>query len=299
MKKYRIFIIPIILFTLFIGCIIALATQANATGNKYIKSSIGNIYFETKGEGNKTVIFVHGLGCDMNSWKYQRGKINGVKEVYIDLPGFGKSEKPVADYTLEFFAEAVIKVMDESNIDDAILVGHSLGTAVCREVALLHPNRVKGLVDVDGVYCLYPKDTTSVEYKEYEKAVNAFASSFSATDVSEVFKGFVSSLAGPKTPKEVTDYAMNTMPKTKGYVAASTMKNLIKKEYWTGAQIKCPSLIICSKNSGIMSDNRQQMLALYPNMTYQELDSCGHFIMMERAEWFNHELNIFIKKVKK
>jgi pimeloyl-ACP methyl ester carboxylesterase len=48
-----------------------------------------------------------------------------------------------------------------------------------------------------------------------------------------------------------------------------------------------------------MSDNRQQMLALYPNMTYQELDSCGHFIMMERSEWFNHELNIFIKKVKK
>ena len=95
MKKYRIFIIPIILFTLFIGCIIALATQANATGNKYIKSSIGNIYFETKGEGNKTVIFVHGLGCDMNSWKYQRGKINGVKEVYIDLPGFGKSEGDV------------------------------------------------------------------------------------------------------------------------------------------------------------------------------------------------------------
>jgi pimeloyl-ACP methyl ester carboxylesterase len=295
MKNYRRFIIPIILF---IGCIIALTTQANATGNKYIKSSIGNIYFETEGEGAKTVIFVHGLGCDMNSWKYQRGKINGIKEVYIDLPGFGKSEKPVADYTLESFAEAVIKVMDESNIDDAILVGHSLGTAVCREVALLHPNRVKGLVDVDGVYCLYPKDTTSVEYIEYEKAVNAFASSFSAPNVSEVFKGFVNSLAGPNTPKEITDYAMNTMPQTKGYVAASTMMNLIKKEYWTGAQIKCPSLIICSKNSGIMSDNRQQMLALYPNMTYQELDSCGHFIMMERSEWFNHELNIFIKKVK-
>ncbi len=290
MKKYSIFFLMLIA----VG-IISCKQQKKVELQGYTKTSMGKVYYATEGEGSQTIVFVHGLGCDLDSWKEQRGVIYGAKEVFLDLPGFGKSDKPEAEYTLEAFAEAVISVMNDTKTDKAILVGHSLGTAVCREVALLHPDRVKALVDVDGVYCLYPKDTTSAEYQEYVSAVNGFAGSFDTPDVSGIFSDFVGSLAGPNTPKAITDYAMSTMPKTKNYVAASTMRNLIKKKYWTGAQITCPALIICTKNSGLMPDNRKQMQALYPRMTYHELDSCGHFIMMEEAEWFNKELNDFIK----
>ena len=292
MKKLSLILLPLLMAIYVVSC----KNQENKNYQGYAKSELGKVYYETDGNGKSTVIFVHGLGCDLNSWKEQRGKVEGAKEIFLDLPGFGNSDKPKAEYSLEAFAKSVISVMDETNTDKAVLVGHSLGTAVCREVALLYPDRVKSLVDVDGVYCLYPNDTTSAKYKEYEKAVNGFAGSFNIPDVSGIFKAFVGSLAGPHTPKAVSDYAMSTMPKTKNYVAASTMKNLIKKKYWTGAKISCPALIICTKNSGLMPDNRERMQALYPNMKYHELDSCGHFIMIEEAKWFNKELNDFIKK---
>ena len=90
------------------------------------------------------------------------------------------------------------------------------------------------------------------------------------------------------------DYAMSVMPNTSRHVAASTMKNLINKENWTGAVINRPSLIICTQNSGLAPDNRQQMEALYSCLQYEELLTCGHFIHMERAEWFNEILRQFL-----
>ena len=68
------------------------------------------------------------------------------------------------------------------------------------------------------------------------------------------------------------------------------MFNLIQKKYWTKEVISVPSLIICTKNSGLQPDNRQQMESLYTNMQYEELDATGHFIMMEEPEWFNNLL---------
>ncbi len=54
--------------------------------------------------------------------------------VFIDLPGFGESEKPSIEYSLDFFAESVKSVLDELKITNPVLIGHSLGTPVCQQV---------------------------------------------------------------------------------------------------------------------------------------------------------------------
>lgn len=261
-------------------------------------TAMGKVYYEYQGrsKGNATLVFVHGLGCDLNTWKYQRKAFKDNRIICIDLPGFGKSDKPEADYTLHQYADAIHEVLSGMSEDfgRVVLVGHSLGSAVCRQYVFDYPDEVKALVDIDGVYCLYPQDTTSQEYAEYKAAVDAFAGSFDSEDVGAVFEGFVASLAGPDTPKEVTDYAMSVMPRTPRHVAANTMRNLVKKQNWTGAVIEVPTLVICTQNSGLMPDNKQQMEALYSNLQYEELTTCGHFIHMEQADRFNGKLKTFI-----
>lgn len=45
----------------------------------------------------KTICFVHGFGCDMNTWEKQFEAFRDEKDlrlVFIDLPGYGKSDKP-------------------------------------------------------------------------------------------------------------------------------------------------------------------------------------------------------------
>jgi pimeloyl-ACP methyl ester carboxylesterase len=271
--------------------------------SKYVSIDNVKIHYKTYGEGDTCIVFVHGFGCDINSWQEQLSYLkNKAQMLFIDLPGYGKSDKPHTEYTLDFFANAVKTVMVETlhvksqqaNTEAQqvpfILVGHSLGTPVCRQVALKYPELVSKLIDIDGVYCFYPADSMMIA------AYNAFAESFNTDTLRPIIEGFVESLCTAQTPSVVKEYAISTMPETPKYIAYSTMKNLIDEKYWTNEKINIPTLVIASKNSGIPPDYKQIMSSLYSDMEYCELDSIGHFIMMEQPEMFNEMVEKFIKE---
>ena len=180
-------------------------------------------------------------------------------------------------------------VLNANRITDAVFVGHSLGTPVCRHTLMTTPHG-GALVDVDGVYCFYDGSETP----EYVEAVEQFGHSFDGPDCREVITGFVSSLAGKDTPQWVTDYAMSVMPETPQYVVSSTMQHLVERKWWPNCWLSLPVMVICTQNSGLEADNEQKMRALYPQLDYTELTTCGHFIHMEQAEMFNEKLKKFI-----
>ena len=252
------------------------------------------VHYKMYGQGETTICFVHGFGCDMNTWEKQFEAFRDEKDiqlVFVDLPGYGKSDKPHVDYTLDFFAHAVDEVLNANGIQSNVtLVGHSLGTPVCRHTIMTTSHK-GSLVDVDGVYCFYD----GTETPEYVEAVNQFGHAFDGENCREVITGFVSSLAGKDTPQEINDYAMSVMPETPQYVASSTMQHLVEKKWWSNKQISLPVMVICTQNSGLDPDNKQKMGHLYPNLDYTELTTCGHFIHMEQPEMFNDKLKAFIK----
>ena len=246
----------------------------------------------TQSSKQKTLCFVHGFGCDMNTWEKQFEALRDdtMQLVFIDLPGYGKSDKPQVDYTFDFFAHAIDAVLNANNIQDAVFIGHSLGTPVCRHT-LLTTRHGGALVDVDGVYCFYD----GTESPEYVEAIQQFGHAFDGPDCREVITGFVSSLAGKETPQWVTDYAMSVMPETPQYVASSTMQYLVERQWWSNSQLTLPVMVICTQNSGLEPDNEAKMQALYPHLDYTELTTCGHFIHMEQPELFNDKLKAFVR----
>ncbi len=266
------------------------------------------IWNKTAAPEAKTICFVHGFGCDMNTWEkqFEAFRDEDVRLVFIDLPGYGKSDKPMVEYTFDFFARAIDGVLMANEIKDAVFVGHSLGTPVCRHT-LITTDHSGALVDVDGVYCFYD----GTETPEYVEAVELFGHAFDGADCREVIEGFVASLSGKETPREVTDYAMSVMPETPQHVASSTMQNLVDRKWWPypegepntaenknnvvrNCQLSIPVMVICTQNSGLEPDNKEKMQALYANLDYTELTSCGHFIHMEQAEMFNEKLKDFV-----
>ena len=127
------------------------------------------LWNESAGSDAKTICFVHGFGCDMNTWEKQFETFRYTKDlqlVFIDLPGYGQSDKPHVDYTLDFFAHAIDEVLNKNSIKDAVFVCHSLGTPVCRQT-LMTTDHKGALVDVDGAYCFYD----GTETPEYVEAV--------------------------------------------------------------------------------------------------------------------------------
>ncbi|MGH7645168.1 MAG: alpha/beta fold hydrolase [Gemmatimonadales bacterium] len=106
-------------------------------------------YIEGGGASERgTVILLHGLGASMYSWRHSLGPVAaaGFRVVAFDNRGFGFSERPRAGYTNADYARLLVALMDSLGVREAVLAGHSMGGAIAAEVALAHPERVRGLV---------------------------------------------------------------------------------------------------------------------------------------------------------
>lgn len=94
------------------------------------------------------VVFIHGLGASMYSWRHQLEPVlaAGFRVIAYDNRGFGFSERPDSGYDNASYARLVIALLDSLGVGDAVLVGHSMGGAISGEVAIRYPDRVRGLV---------------------------------------------------------------------------------------------------------------------------------------------------------
>lgn len=98
----------------------------------------------TAGQG-EPVLLLHGLGATKASFLTTARALSDRYRVIVpDLPGHGDSAKPAGPYDPPFYARFVIKLMDALGIQRAHFVGNSLGGRISAEMALRHPERVRG-----------------------------------------------------------------------------------------------------------------------------------------------------------
>src|SRR5881397_2138691 len=127
-------------------------TNSVSLGQSHVVSfGTNKIHYVTAGKGNHTIVFVHCWAGNNGFWREQVPALaDKARLIRIDLPGHGQSDKPHADYSMDFFAGAVLAVLRDAHVDKATLVGHSMGTPVICSVYKQAPERVALLVAVDG-----------------------------------------------------------------------------------------------------------------------------------------------------
>ena len=97
------------------------------------------------GEGPPLVL-LHALGESALDWRWVLPALARTHRVYaVDLPGFGYSSKPSAEYSSAFFARFVGAYLDALGLERAAMVGNSLGGLVALRLALFEPARVSAL----------------------------------------------------------------------------------------------------------------------------------------------------------
>ncbi|MCB9436758.1 MAG: alpha/beta fold hydrolase [Anaerolineales bacterium] len=103
------------------------------------------------GAAGSAVVCVHGLGGYVENWELTIPALAAQHRVYaLDLVGFGYTEKPDVDYSLHYLAGFVQAFMHALDLEEASIIGHSLGGAITLQLALLHPESVHKLVLVSS-----------------------------------------------------------------------------------------------------------------------------------------------------
>ena len=103
------------------------------------------------GESGTPLLFLHGTGCDLTDWASVIERLPGSqRSIALDFRGHGQSSVPTKPFTLANLADDVLHLVHAIEIQEAVLVGHSLGGMVAMEVAR-RSSRVIGLVLLEGV----------------------------------------------------------------------------------------------------------------------------------------------------
>jgi pimeloyl-ACP methyl ester carboxylesterase len=123
--------------------------------------------YEAYGEGDQLLVLLHGplMDARLNRGVARALAPRGHRVVLLDLLGHGNSDKPqhAAYYRMDVYAEQVVALLDHLQAQQAVVGGTSLGANVSLQLAVRHPQRVRGLV---------------VEMPVLERAVPAAAMTF-------------------------------------------------------------------------------------------------------------------------
>lgn len=99
-------------------------------------------------------VYLHGLGASAAPYYAEavsHPRLAGRRSLLMDLLGFGISDRPTdAAYTLEDHADLVATAISAAGVENAEVIGHSMGGAVAIVLAARHPGLVAKLVLVDA-----------------------------------------------------------------------------------------------------------------------------------------------------
>src|SRR3954452_20550504 len=113
-----------------LACVLLMLAVVSATARqpaaRWAKFDGGKLrYYDVGPRKKDALVFVHGWTCDADFWKDSLNAFPESGSIALDPVGHGQSDKPKADYTMEYFARSVDAVLQAAGVNRAVLVGHS------------------------------------------------------------------------------------------------------------------------------------------------------------------------------
>jgi len=289
MKKLLTIIPLVILLCFAFGCQkgeeVAVEREAEPaiTVDNAISADGVSIMYEVRGEGKPALVFVHGWCCDRNYWNEQLLHFaEKYKVVSIDLAGHGESSLDRKEWTMGAFGEDVVAIVDKLNLDQVVLIGHSMGGPVILEAARRMPKRVIGLVGVDTLQNFENR----INQEQIDDMFTPLRSNFV-----EGTKNFVRTMFSPNSDQALVEKIaadMSSAPQDVGLGALEGYVDFQNNEIIRVLQeVQAPIVCINSDKYPTNAEANQQYA---PSFKAMIMSGVGHFNMIEDSETFNRLL---------
>jgi pimeloyl-ACP methyl ester carboxylesterase len=251
-----------------------------AAPSQYATVDGARIHYKVIGRGRPTIVFLHGLGGDINVWREQVSALHDRAHlILIDLPGHGGSDAP-ATYSMRGFARAVSAVLKQTKAQRAVLVGHSLGALVAREVDRYYPGYTRAIVSVDGLLKNPIPDPESVA-----KIIASFKGDDGDARLGRFYDGMLT-----MAPAELREQVRSTALATPRSALLATFEAALLPEVWTDDKLSVPLYAVIARNPHTDDTYLQYVRALGRDVTVDVIDGVDHFLMLDMAPDFNARL---------
>ena len=247
-------------------------------------------YLEAGDVKNPTIILLHGLGANAESWQFNVAALATKYRVVVpDQIGFGKSDKPMLKYRVGTYADFLDKFMSELKIEKASLVGNSLGGWIAGFYSIKYPSKVEKLVLADAAG-LMPKE---IDFDRIYQLNNSTRDEIRA-NLKLIFANPVL-----QNNEALVDQSLTLrIAAGDGYTINSLIESIKRREDFLDArlgEIKKPTLIVWGKQDGLIpvSDGEKFNKGI-AGSSLVVFDNCGHAPQFEKAADFNKRVLEFL-----
>lgn len=253
------------------------------------KTNLNGINVYTKGHvKNKSIVFIHGNSLNALTFKKQFENLKDIPMVAIDLPGHGLSEHSENFeniYCLPGYISALKKIIEELELQNYILIGHSLGGHIAIE-ALEVLNDVKGLM-VFGTPPIGIPPAMDKMYLPNPLMAHFFSKEISETDANLLSNELVYN--NPTIAAELKNYILQTDGNARINLGASIGKGQFKNEIEIVKALKIPIAILHGEKDSLVNLNYIKELYLSGLCKSETITmpNIGHTPQIENSELFN------------
>jgi 3-oxoadipate enol-lactonase / 4-carboxymuconolactone decarboxylase len=238
------------------------------------------------------LVFIHSLGCDLHIWD---GVVPSLSDDYpivrFDLRGHGLSDAPPAPYAMRDLASDVVGLLDHLHIEQAILVGVSMGGMVALQTALDFPKRVQALILCDmaariGTGDYWDDRINTLREHGIAYLADTILSRWFAPEFIEnnpaIYRGFYNLLT--RTPLE-------------GYIGTcAALRDTDLNDRLV--EISVPALVVCGAGDVSVPPHTARAFAdSLPNSHFQLIENAAHLPSVEQPEAVAHAIIQFLNTV--
>jgi 3-oxoadipate enol-lactonase len=246
--------------------------------------------------GGTPVIFIHGFPLSMDMWENQSKQLpEGSRGIFYDVRGHGGSETTDDIFTMEFFVDDLIGLMDSLEIKKAVLCGLSMGGYIALRAYERHPDRIGGMLLCDTKS---EPDTNDAKIKRSvniriirEKGMDFFSREF--------VKGLFCRKTLESRP-DIINHAIQMIMKNRPTSICGVLLALAGRTDTTSVlpAIKCPVCIITGEYDTVTppSDGEKMQLSI-PGAEFHIIPGAGHMSSMENPPEFNNIMASFLAKL--
>lgn len=261
------------------------------------------LHYEETGSGTP-IVFLHEFAGDHRSWEQQvRHFGRTFRCIVVSARGYPPSDVPTdpASYSQHRAVLDVVAVMDSLGVDQAFVVGNSMGGFTALHTALRHPDRVLGAVIAGCGYGAHP-DKQAEFRRESEKVAVAFDEEGSAQMSTWYGVGPARVQFLTKDPRGHAEH-MQVLAEHDAMGAANTMRGVQMERpslYAMAddlADCKPPILIIAGDEDNGALETDLMLKRTIPRCGLAILPKSGHVTNLEEPVLFNHLVERFLVAV--
>lgn len=259
----------------------------------------GQLYFESKGEGD-VIVLIHGNAGDRRHWDLQFAALaESYRVVRYDVRGFGKSSLPVEDEPYSDYVDLVV-LLDYLGVSTAHIAGWSMGSGIAVDFALAFPERTSSLIAIGPWVFGYSSPGEQAMMADMLQIGGALADGGQAAAVDAWMNApffsatIVDPAAGERFRQIAEDYSF--------WVFAHPSRRRMLKPSAVGriSEIKAPTLIMTAEHDTIpcleIADLLDRSVADSLKVVMKDT---GHLLHLEKPEIFNQHLLNFVDTVRR